>query len=127
MVMKEKKRTYRMSLHGVKVAARLGLRDHEQKTPQPLEMDVDLEVRCPLVFEEEHISREVPSYSDIRSLLIEAVTTSHTPLLETLALRLVDLCLQEPGVERVCLKLSKPMALKGGVASVTFEGEKEGA
>ena len=113
---------YRSSivLEGLQLTARIGIRDGEADTPQPIIVDARLEVRKgppsgpdALVanWVAEPRLREVVCY-DALATRIQGVATSRVWLLtEDLAESLVALCLADSRVVRVVVRVSKPRAI----------------
>jgi 7,8-dihydroneopterin aldolase/epimerase/oxygenase len=113
---------YRMFLHGLEVEALIGVHPHEKKRPQRIRIDLDLWLRHSEGALEDRFERVV-DYEDLANRVRRLVGVQHTNLVETLADRIAGLCLSDPRVTRVRVRVMKPDVLDR-VAAVGVEVER---
>lgn len=113
---------YRMSINELRIEVLTGVRAHEQKTKQPINIDLDLDI---VISGEMILGESIPSYSDIRRGLIKLLQLKHYPLLESLVIEALNWLLNCNGVQGARIKVTKPMALDDALASVSMEGRKK--
>ena len=99
---------YKIGINDLQIPVRTGVRSHERETPQPVVMDATLWIAST---GDLHLDDNIPSYSTIRTALIAVAQSSHTPLLEELAVKMGTACLAHKGVKFAVLRLTKPRAL----------------
>jgi dihydroneopterin aldolase len=98
-----------ISLRGMRFHTLVGLLPHEEKFPQPLELDVTAYLSLRPVGETDS-TRMVLDYRRLYDLVAEAVGTSHHTLLEALCERIAARVLGTDEVERVRVAARKPHA-----------------
>ncbi len=98
-----------ISLRGMRFHTLVGLLPHEEKFPQPLELDVTAYLSLRPVGETDS-TRMVLDYRRLYELVAEAVGTSHHTLLEALCERIAARVLGADAVERVRVAARKPHA-----------------
>ncbi|MCJ8324454.1 MAG: dihydroneopterin aldolase [Rhizobiales bacterium] len=95
-------------VHGLKLKASIGVYDHEKTRQQMVIISVDLAV-----------AETTPHHDDIENVVcyktivnqIEAyIAAGHVQLVETMAEQIADICLKNPQVKRVLVKIEKPEA-----------------
>jgi len=105
--------TVEVTISGLQVAADIGVYAHEHGRLQPLMVDVALRIAAP--------ARDTLDQTiDYECVADEAhaLARARTALIETYAMRLAERCIAYPGVEHVEVRVSKPGALRGGLAGV---------
>ena len=95
--------TYRIKLEKLQLNARIGIYDHEKNTPQPIEIELILDVKRR--FENDDIDTVI-NYEIIRQICHD-VCTNHHHLLETVADQIIDQCYDIKGVENVSCEVKK--------------------
>jgi dihydroneopterin aldolase len=96
-------------LKGMRFHTLVGLLPHEEKFPQPLEMDVTAYLSLRRVGETDS-ARMLLDYRTLYQVVAGAVGTSHHTLLEALCERTAAAILALEGVERVQVAARKPHA-----------------
>ena len=102
-------------IEGLEIEALIGIYDWERRIRQPLLFDVEMafDNRKPAASDD---IADTLDYKAVSKRLIAFVSESRFGLVETLAERCASLILDEFGVARVRLKLSKPGAVRGARA-----------
>ncbi|MDR1969606.1 MAG: dihydroneopterin aldolase [Burkholderiaceae bacterium] len=96
-----------LSLTGLRFAANLGILAHELASPQPIEVDAELNLGPqPLTPRDDDI-RHVLDYRKVRQIIIDECTARHVNLLESLVGKLCARLLQLPGVQGVRVRIAK--------------------
>lgn len=119
----------RISLKGMRFHTRVGLLPHEERIPQPLELDVTVWTSLRRAGETDS-PREFLDYRDLYAIVEDAVGTSHHRLLEALCEKIAAAMLARSGVERVEVAARKPHApIEGPVdyVEVVIARERGGA
>ncbi|HMM14539.1 MAG TPA: dihydroneopterin aldolase [Parvibaculum sp.] len=100
--------------------AHIGVYAHEQKTTQPIRVNVDLTVR-----ETVHGDKlaNVVCYEEVVNSIKALVASGHLNLVETLAERIASTCLQDPRVSVARVRIEKLSAIPEA-ASVGVEIER---
>lgn len=98
-----------ISLHGMRFHTLVGLLPHEEKFPQPLELDVTAFLSLRQVGESDS-ARMLLDYRKLYQLVADTVGTSHHTLLEALCERIASAVLALEGVERARVAARKPHA-----------------
>ena len=112
-------------IEGLEIEALIGIYDWERRIRQTLVFDIEMafDNRVPAATDDIALTL---NYKDVSKRLVEYVGQSGFGLVETLAERCAAIILDEFGVARVRLKLSKPGAVRGARAvGVVIEREKE--
>jgi dihydroneopterin aldolase len=102
---------------GLKIEAEIGVYPHERGRPQPLVVDVELDV--PTAGAER--LAETVNYETIAKTAREVAATGHIMLVELFAERLAQACLADPRVTRARVRVEKPMALAPQAAGAGVE------
>ena len=96
-----------LTLTGLRFNANLGILEHELSSPQPIEVDAELNLGPqPLAPHDDDISH-VLDYRKVRQIIIDECTAEHVNLLESLIGKLCDRLLRLPGVLGVRVKIAK--------------------
>ncbi len=114
---------YRILIRDLVVPWRVGIHKHEKEAPQPVRLNLDLEVREPENLGADEY-REVVCYERIVERIRDLAGQGHVKLVETLADRIIELCLADTRVERVTVRVEKLGAL-ADTASVGIEVTRE--
>jgi len=96
-----------LCLTGLRLAANLGILEHELTNPQPIQVDVELNLGPQPLHPRDDDIRHVLDYRKVRQLIIDECTAQHVNLLETLAGKLCARLLQLPGAQGVRVKVTK--------------------
>lgn len=90
----------------------IGVYDWERKIHQRVSFNIemDYDIRAAAATDDVNLTL---SYKDVAKRIIAFVAASEFELVETLAERVAQLIIHEFGVQRVFLRLDKPMALRG--------------
>ena len=94
----------RILIRDLVVVGLVGVYEHEKSKPQRIRVNLDLDVTSPAPVRDS--IREVVSYEDIVVWIREQVA-QHLHLLETLAERIAERCLQDPRVARAAVRVEK--------------------
>lgn len=96
-----------LTLTGLRFDASLGILELERRSPQPIQVDAELNLGSqPLLPRDDDIFR-VLDYRKVRQIIIDECTAEHVNLLETLIGKLAHRLLQLPGVLGVRVKIAK--------------------
>jgi len=96
-----------LTLTGLRFNANLGILDHEKTSPQPIQVDAELnQGPQPLLPHDDDISH-VLDYRKVRQIIIDECTAEHVNLLESLIGKLTRRLMQLPGVVGVRVKIAK--------------------
>jgi 7,8-dihydroneopterin aldolase/epimerase/oxygenase len=102
----------RICLQGLRVFARHGVRPHERRDGQEFIVDAVLWLDTRAAAASDDLSLTV-DYGAVADRLVALASGPPVRLVETLAQRLADGCLSEPGVEEVEITVHKPHAPLG--------------
>lgn len=102
-----------VTLDGIEVEADIGVYAREVGKPQPLTIDVAVEIVPP----GSDALKATFDYAEIRTLVLE-LARQRIALIETFAQRLAELCLAHPAALAVEVKIGKPRAVPGCMAGV---------
>ncbi len=89
----------------------IGINEAERKNKQDVLINVTLWTDTRAAAQSDDIADAV-NYRTLTKRIIEHVEQSHYFLLERLAARIAELCLLEPGVHQVRVRVDKPGALR---------------
>ena len=96
-----------LTLTGLRFDANLGILEHERTSPQPIQVDAELnQGQQPLLPHDDDISH-VLDYRKVRQIIINECTAEHVNLLESLIGKLSHRLMQLPGVLGVRVKIAK--------------------
>ena len=96
-----------LSLTGLRFDANLGILEHEKTSPQPIQVDAELNMGTqPLLPSDDDIT-SVLDYRKVRKIIIDECTAEHVNLLESLIGKLSHRLMQLPGVIGVRVRIAK--------------------
>ncbi len=96
-----------LSLTGLRFTANLGILDHEKTTPQPIQVDAQLNRGPQALLPTDDDIHNVLDYRRVRQIIIDECTAEHINLLETMIGRLSHRLMSLPGVLGVRVKIAK--------------------
>jgi dihydroneopterin aldolase len=96
-----------LTLSGLRFGAKVGVLDFERQSPQPIQVDAELNLGEQAVVSPHASIHHVLDYRRVRQLLIDECTAEHTALLEALVGKLCTRMMQLHGVVGVRLKVTK--------------------
>jgi 7,8-dihydroneopterin aldolase/epimerase/oxygenase len=99
----------RLRLTGLRAFGHHGVLDFERRDGQEFVIDVELGLDTGLAARTDHLSDTV-DYGELAKRLHRAVESDPVDLIETLAARLVDVCLSYPQVAEAEVTVHKPDA-----------------
>jgi len=117
-----------ITLRGMRFHTLVGLLPHEEKFPQPLELDVTAWLPLQRIGEADRPTMRL-DYRTLYETVAECVTGSHHRLLEGLCERIAGAALALDGVARVRVSARKPHAPIPGpldAVEVTIERSRDG-
>jgi dihydroneopterin aldolase len=96
-----------LTLTGLRFDANLGILEHEKSSPQPIQVDAELNLGPqPLMPRDDDIGH-VLDYRKVRKIIIDDCTAEHVNLLESLIGKLAHRLMQLPGVLGVRVRIVK--------------------
>lgn len=103
--------TVEVSVTGLLVAADIGVYAHERGRPQPLSVDVVVELVPPA-------ADDLSASLDYQQIVEDAhaLGRERTELIETFARKLAERCLTHPAARAAEVRVAKSGALRGGLA-----------
>ena len=96
-----------LTLTGLRFTANLGILAHEKTTPQPIQVDAELNQGPQKLLPRDDDINHVLDYRRVRQIIIDECTAEHINLLETMIGRLSKRLMQLPGVVGVRVKIAK--------------------
>jgi len=117
----------RIDLLGVTAHGHHGVFDEEKKNGQTFVVDVSLGLDLGPAAREHDLTKTV-HYGVLAQQIHDAITTDPVDLIETVALRMVDLCLAEESVQWASVTVHKPeapIAVTFHDVAVTIERSKQ--
>ena len=96
-----------LTLTGLRFTANLGILAHEKTTPQPIQVDGELNQGPQKLLPRDDDISHVLDYRRVRQIIIDECTAEHINLLETMIGRLSKRLMQLPGVVGVRVKIAK--------------------
>ena len=96
-------------IDGLELDASIGVWPEERGRPQRIVIDVELDLLDPFPHEDDH--SRVVCYDALARRIEQLVGEGHVNLVETLADRVADLCLEDARVGWVRIRIEKPQAL----------------
>ena len=100
----------RILIREIGVECIIGILPKERTTPQRVLIDIELLLDLSRAASSDDIAHTV-DYKDLKNRIVDMVEASEFLLIEKLAQRIADLCLQQRLVEEVTVTLDKPDAL----------------
>ena len=101
------RRTRRVFVSGLELIGSIGIYEHEKRYEQRIIVSLDLSVRDNYDGHSDRIG-DVYDYDQAIGTIKRIVTAGHVNLLETLAERIAEACLENAQVERAVVRLEKP-------------------
>lgn len=113
-------------LKNLQLLARIGVYEHEKQKPQPITLDITLMFDCTYAAATDHLS-DTLDYAQLATQLAEDCLANHIELVEALAERLAQRCLEDTRVQGVTLSIGKPHAISncGSVGVCITRYQKE--
>ncbi|KQT09761.1 dihydroneopterin aldolase [Ramlibacter sp. Leaf400] len=99
--------TQTLTLTGLRFDANLGILEHEKGSPQPIQVDAELNLGPQPLLPRDDDILHVLDYRKVRRIIIEECTAEHVNLLESLIGKLAHRLMQLPGVLGVRVKIAK--------------------
>ena len=99
----------RIAVHGLSAHAFYGVYEAERRLGQTFRVDAVLELDTAPAAADDDLERTV-NYAELARALHSVLTGEPVDLLETLAQRLADVCLEDPLVDAVEITVHKPEA-----------------
>jgi dihydroneopterin aldolase len=96
---------YRIHIRDLILAGRIGILDRERRGPQRLRLNVELLVDWPVEANDDY--RRVLNYEIIIAGMRRIVGADHINLVETLAERLMEVCLADERVQAATVRVEK--------------------
>ena len=96
-----------LSLTGLRFNASLGILEHEQDKPQPIQVDAELRLGTQALLPRDDEIAHVLDYRKVRRIIIDECSSEHVNLLESLIGKLALRLMQLPGVLGVRVKIAK--------------------
>lgn len=93
-------------LRDMKLICSVGVYAHEKRNPQPILLNLTLEVSHPAKLGDN--VKNILSYGDVAEVVREVTLGKHYQLLETLAAKILDRCFEHPMVIGGELQIEKP-------------------
>lgn len=114
----------RVFVRGLKIEAGIGAYEHERLGPQPLVIDMEIEVVEPSDPTGDRLE-DVVCYNRLTEGVKAIVAEGHIKLVETLAERIADLAMAHPMVIAARVRIEKPRAIpEASAAGVEIERRK---
>jgi len=111
-----------LTLSGLKFKASLGILEHEINTPQPIQVDAELnQGPQPLLPHDDDINH-VLDYRRVRQIIIDECTAEHVNLLETLIGRITHRLMQLPGVLGARVRIAKLEIFEDCEVAIRMQG-----
>ena len=101
------KGTQILTLNGLRFTANLGILDHEKTSPQPIQVDAELNLGTQPLMPHDDDIKHVLDYRKVRQIIIDECNERHVNLLETLIGKLANRLMRLPGVLGVRVKIVK--------------------
>lgn len=98
---------YRVFIRDLVLSCSIGVYDHERLAPQRVRINLDVTAREPGAALSDDIAKVV-SYDDLVDGIRRVATQGHINLVETLAENVATLCLADPRVVLVRVRVEKP-------------------
>lgn len=118
-------RVRRVFVRDLVLSARIGVHRHEKKREQRIRLNLDLTVREGGRIGSDRLA-DVVCYEKLVNRVRALIAERHVNLVETLAERIAALCLEEPNVVSVAVRVEK-LEVFADAASVGVEIERHNA
>jgi len=105
--------TDRIVLAGLRFEARHGVHEDERMTPQPFEVDVELEVDLQAAGAADDLARTI-DYAAVYDQVRAVMDGPSRRLLEALATAIADAVLEPSGADAIVVRVRKPAVWLGG-------------
>jgi|GEM_PF-313580 len=106
----------RIFVRGLMIEAEVGVYSHEKGARRPLVVDIDVWIVAPQRFNSDELAETV-DYDSLVAHARAVVADAHIHLIETIAERIADRCLNDARVVRARIKIEKPGAVLGAACS----------
>lgn len=103
--------TYRIAVRDLEVTWSIGVYDYEHQKRQPILINLDLEARTLDDWDADDY-QAVPCYARIAERIGQMAAEGHVKLVETLANRIAEMCLEDDRILSAKVRVEKPEALK---------------
>jgi FolB domain-containing protein len=112
----------RIAIHDIRARGCYGWTSEERATPQPLTIDVDLELDVQRAAHSDDLADTV-DYAALHRRIVEIVESASHALLEKLGAVLLDAIFEDRRIAGATLRITKPGFLDGASPSVTLHRE----
>lgn len=112
----------RIAIDGIRARGRHGWTIAERSTPQPLTVDLELELDLQRAGASDDLQDTV-DYAALHHRIVETVESTSFALLEKLGAALLDAVFEDRRVVRATLRIAKPELLEGATPAVTLDRE----
>jgi 7,8-dihydroneopterin aldolase/epimerase/oxygenase len=102
---------YRIAVRDLEVTWSIGVYDYEHQKRQPILINLDLEARALDDWDADDY-QAVPCYARIVERIGQMAAEGHVKLVETLANRIAEMCLEDDRILSAKIRVEKPEALK---------------
>lgn len=102
---------YRIAVRDLDVSWSIGVYEHEHHRMQAVRINLDLEAQ-PLDDWNADNYEAVPCYAEIAKRIQEMASEGHIKLVETLANRIAEMCLEDERIHSATVRVEKPEALE---------------
>ncbi|WP_163832386.1 dihydroneopterin aldolase [Spartinivicinus ruber] len=102
----------------LEVSAVIGVYEWEQLQPQPLIIDLEMNIDCSAAMLSDDLT-DALDYSRVAELVTQYCYRKQFKLLEKLAGKLINLIFTEFPVAAVKVTIRKPQAIENGIAAIT--------
>lgn len=106
----------RVFVRDLKLDAYIGAYEKEQGVPQPVKIDLEIEVMEPSNPVSDRLE-DVVCYNRLTQGIKAIIDEGHIKLVETLAERVADLALSHPMIHSVLVRIEKPNAIPEAAAA----------
>lgn len=107
--------TYRIAITDLELDWSIGVYDYEHEKRQPVLINITMDALEPEDIEADDYDT-VPCYASIVSAIERLACTGHIKLVETLAARIAEICLEDHRIQSATVRVQKPDALKNASA-----------
>lgn len=114
----------KVRVENLETEAVIGVYAFEQVSPQPLLIDLELTTDFSRAFDSDDL-KDALDYDALSKKVRSFCEQSRYALLEALAGGIIYLLFEHPAISKVGVRIRKPQALKGAMASVWCERTRE--